>query len=251
MDKQQAFLELVKDVQQCRVCSDMLVTPHSSNSECLLNDDHGLNTDKPYVNLWNRWHGDLDADIMVIGQDFGEWEDADTFARHHTASPYANPTNQRLYKLFRDVMEIDIDTSQTRLFFTNAANCYRKKKTTGGMHIGWLPICSHRYMARLITIIRPKLIIVLGRAAFEAIYCMDGLSVTCQNPLEKVNNTFADMIRHEYNITVDGQSIPVFPVYHPGANSKRNRSEEEQKCDWKRIKEEYDKVKNHGKRDCS
>lgn len=42
-----------------------------------------------------------------------------------------------------------------------------------------------------------------------------------------------------YCFGVDG----VFPVYHPGANSKRNRGVEQQVEDWKRIKGYYDGVK--------
>jgi uracil-DNA glycosylase family 4 len=110
------------------------------------------------------------------------------------------------------------------------------------MHDGWLPICASRYMARLIHIIRPKIIIVLGQAAFDAMFCLEGMPVWCKDPVEKAADSFAEIIKREYVISCEEKSIPVFPVYHPGANAKRNRTEAQQREDWQCIKQYYDTV---------
>ena len=175
--------------------------------------------------------GNLDADIMVIGQDYGR------------ESMEYSSTDDALRNLFKQVFKKDIDKGEIPLFFTNMANCYRKQRTSGGLHAGWLPICANRYMARLIRIVRPKVIIVLGLAAFEAMYCMDGIRVRCKNPVNAAPGTLAEIMKYDYRIDLDGCEIGVFPVYHPGANSKRNRSMEQQVEDWKRIKGYYDGVK--------
>lgn len=236
------FRRLIEEVANCHICEKLVTLPHLKNSERLENDDHGLDTDHPYLNRWNLWHGNLDADIMVIGQDYGTKEDGNAFDVCNFATT-TNPTNARLKELFMDALRIDLDANETPLFFTNMANCYRKKRTSGGMHSGWLPICANKYMERLIRIIRPKIIIVLGRSAFEAMHCMEQLSITCSNSVENGKDSYAEIISHNYQIDLDGSKIDVFPVYHPGANSQLNRTEEEQLKDWQKIKDCYDKVK--------
>ena len=239
------FRRLVEDVSRCHICERLVTLPHIENSECLENDDHGLDTDRPYINRWNLWQGNLDADIMVIGQDYGQKEDG-VAIEVCSWSNKKDQTNVRLKELFEKVFKIDLDSNEAPLFFTNMANCYRKKRTSGGMHSGWLPICANKYMERLIRIIRPKIIIVLGRSAFEALHCMENLTVKCLDPIKSGKESYAEMIQHLYQIDLGDEKIDVFPVYHPGANSQMNRTFEQQLEDWKKISEHYKKVKQNG-----
>ena len=242
--KKDEFRRLVEDVSKCHICERLVTLPHIENSEFLENDDHGLDTDRPYINRWNLWQGNLDADIMVIGQDYGQKED-DVAIEVCSYADATNPTDVRLKALFKDAFSIDLNSNDAPLFFTNMANCYRKKRTSGGMHSGWLPICANKYMERLIRIIRPKIIIVLGRSAFEALYCMENLSVQCLDPIKSGKESYAEMIQHCYQIDFGDEKIGVFPVYHPGANSQMNRTFEQQLEDWKKISEHYKKVKQN------
>ena len=244
MSKQDEFRRLAEDVANCHICERLVTLPHLQSSERLENDYHGLNTEHPYVNRWNLWHGNLDADIMVIGQDYGTKEDGNVFDACNFATT-TNPTDARLKELFMGALRIDLDTNETPLFFTNMANCYRKKRTSGGMHSGWLPICANKHMERLIRIIRPKIIIVLGRSAFEALYCMEGLLIKCIDPIESGKESYVEMIQHRYQIELDNEKIEVFPVFHPGANSQMNRTFDQQLDDWKRIANHYEKVKQN------
>ena len=243
--KKDEFRRLAEDVSKCHICEKLVALPHIKNSECLENDDHGLDTDHPYVNRWNLWQGNLDADIMVIGQDYGQKEAGIAF-EVCLYTDTTNPTNARLKELFNASFEIDLNSNDTPLFFTNMANCYRKKRTSGGMHFGWLPICANKYMERLIRIVNPKIIIVLGRSTFEALYCMENLSVECIDPISSKKESYSEMIQHRYQIELDGGKIGVFPVYHPGANSQMNRTFDQQLEDWKKISDYYKKVKQNG-----
>ena len=238
--KKDEFRRLVEDVSRCHICERLVTLPHIENSECLENDDHGLDTDHPYINRWNLWQGNLDADIMVIGQDYGQREDGKAIEVCSYVDT-TNPTDVRLKELFNEAFRIDLNSNEAPLFFTNMANCYRKKRTSGGMHSGWLPICANKYMDRLIRIIRPKIIIVLGRSAFEALHCMNNLSVKCLDPIKSGKESYAEMIQHRYQIDLGDEIIDVFPVYHPGANSQMNRTFEQQLEDWKKISEHYKK----------
>ena len=107
------------------------------------------------------------------------------------------------------------------------------------MHSGWLPICANKYMERLIRIIRPKIIIVLGRSAFEALHCMENLSVQCLDSIKLGKESYAEMIQHRYQLDLGDEKIDVFPVYHPGANSQMNRTFGQQLEDWKKISKHY------------
>ena len=241
--KKDEFRRLVEDVSKCHICERLVTLPHIESSECLENDDHGLDTDRPYINRWNLWQGNLDADIMVIGQDYGQKEDgvAIEVCSHADST---NHTDRKLRELIEGAFAKSLD--EIPLFFTNMANCYRKKRTSGGMHSGWLPICANKYMERLIRIIRPKIIIVLGRSAFEALHCMENLSVKCLDPIKSGKESYAEMIQHRYQIDLDDKKIDVFPVYHPGANSQMNRTFEQQLEDWKKISEHYKKGNQNG-----
>ena len=242
MDKKTEFINLAKDVSNCHICERLQTLPHLQKGEWLENDDHGLNTDIPYVNRWNIWQGNLDADIMLIGQDYGQKEES-TVLDFYNFADTTNPTDKRLKDLFKASFGWDIDTDNAPLFFTNMANCYRKHRTSGGMHSAWLPICANKFMERLIRIIQPKIIIVLGRITFEALHCMEGLRVKCIDPLESGSPSFSETIQHHYQIDLNGTAIEVFPVFHPGANSQMNRTFDEQVADWNRIAKYYDKVK--------
>ena len=236
--KKDEFRRLVEDVSKCHICERLVTLPHIENSEFLENDDHGLDTDRPYINRWNLWQGNLDADLMVIGQDYGQKEDGVAIEVCSYADA-TNPTDVRLKALFKDAFSIDLNSNDAPLFFTNMANCYRKKRTSGGMHSGWLPICANKYMERLIRIVRPKIIIVLGRSAFEALHCMENLSVKCLDPIKSGKESYAEMIQHHYKLDLGDEKIDVFPVYHPGANSQMNRTFEQQLEDWKKISKYY------------
>ena len=239
--KQNQFLQLVLDVSKCHICENMCTVPYLENREYLENDSHGLDTNTPYVNRWNVWQGNLDADIMVIGQDYGQKEEGSSLEIWNKEA-HSEPTDKKLTELFQLAFGIDVNEKEVPLFFTNIANCYRKRSTTGGVHSGWLPICANKYMERLIRIVQPKIIIVLGRTAFEALYCMENLTVKCSDIQPQGGTSFAEIIKHRYYLDLDGKNIAVFPVYHPGANSQRNRSFDEQISDWDEIKKCYDKI---------
>ena len=99
-------------------------------------------------------------------------------------------------------------------------------------------------MGRLIEIIMPKVIIVLGQKTFEALFCIEGHPIRCVSNSSQ-GNSFSDIVSASYQIEFGDRAIDVFPVYHPGAYSQRNRKFIEQVSDWKRIKRCLDeRIKN-------
>ena len=158
-------------------------------------------------------------------------------------------TDTRLYNLFLDNFgfEINKNNPEFPLYFTNVACCYRTKDSTSQANEAWYPICASRYLGRLIKIVRPKMIICLGQIAFNCMGCLEGISFNCTttetSELKKMSlKKLMDREKYSFSITFDNEEIPVMPVYHPGAKRNRNRSEEEEKKDWKGLKERYDKI---------
>ena len=93
MNKIEEFRKLAEDVSKCHICENMSAHPHLTEGEYLENDNHGLIDDTPYVNMWNLWQGNLESDIMVIGQDFGQLENSDSFVREHRLDKKAHYDN--------------------------------------------------------------------------------------------------------------------------------------------------------------
>lgn len=222
-EKSTTYIDLCEDVRKCTICKDIKFTPHIKNSDCLIQDPKPYNG--IYINRWNFLQDSLNAEIMVIGQDYGSCED-NYFV-----------TDITLKNLFNDVFSIDIENKNSRLFFTNIANCYRQHKSTGNINKGCLSLCANKFMARLINIISPKVIIVLGQDTFNALAFCDKAKLICKNPTNrKVNSNFSTIIEFDYSLIFEtGEEIAVFPVYHPGANGRLNRPYEMQIEDWKRI----------------
>ncbi len=222
-DKKVDYLKLCEDVRACSVCQNILFTPHIENSDFLTHDTKINN--ETYINRWNFLQDSLDAEIMVIGQDYGYCGET-SFV-----------TDKTLKRLFLDVFSIDIDEKSPHLYFTNIANCYRRHKSTGNINKGCLALCANKFMTRLIDIISPKVIIVLGQDTFNALACCDKSKLICKNPTEsRADNNFSTIVKFDYSLVLeDGKEISVFPVYHPGSNGRINRPYEKQLEDWTKI----------------
>ncbi|MDD3368770.1 MAG: uracil-DNA glycosylase family protein [Lachnospiraceae bacterium] len=206
--------------------------------------------------MWNYWQGSLDAEIMVIGQDFGIFpqkqdkltEKQKRNKRYYSYKQYIQgkawrqdvdlsktknywgATDANLISLFWEGLEIDITKPQEKLFFTNMACCYRQNMISGSSNFRqeWLSLCANKYMGELIEIIRPKLIIALGENVWNAFGCIESARLICKdmiskNEIVKVSG-FQESIQHTYQLNFEtGFQVRVFPVYHPGAYSTVNR----------------------------
>ena len=180
-EKTELYNKLVTDIQACPKLSDC------NNSK----SPKAIQLEKcPFcneVNLWSYWQGginNLDADILLVGQDWGNFDDKNynEIIRSITASeddsnstthyPYEkNPTDKNLCRLF-DVLGDSFNIKEynnPKVFFSNFVLCYRKNtRISGGFRQRWARNCSE-YFLRLVSIIQPKVIICLGRSVFDAV----------------------------------------------------------------------------------
>ena len=110
----QAYAELVVKRRTCQRCAG-LTNPSQAD---------GGRFDSDEIGPWSRWQGNLDAQIMVVGQD---WGDIRYFREFEGWDGPDNSTNKTLTKILKTI-SITIDPPQTAngqdvLFFTNAILC--------------------------------------------------------------------------------------------------------------------------------
>lgn len=196
-----------------------------------------------HVDGWEAWHSDLDADIMLVGQDFS---DVDGLLRDEgkiekVIGKYKNDTNKYLEILFKRGLGIDIGhpispNKSNKLFFTNALVGLKKD----GMQAKINPLLVYKsaetFLKPLIEIIQPKAIIALGQLAFNSIYFINFGKLT---PNVDYNLAFEKHVAKQF---ITPNNIKIFPVYHCGSRGiKMNRNEEKQIEDWKQIRILLDK----------
>ena len=170
--------------------------------------------------------GDLDAAIMVVGQD---WGDTDYYRKHSGLDDLNNPTTRTLEKLL-DSIEVDVSLIsygkiKSNLFLTNAILCLKEGGLQGDVERDWFGLCGEHFLRPQIELVSPRVVVALGQRAYEAILGAYGLKT----------QQFRDAVESE-----DGFDLPngsrVFPVYHCGNRIlNTHRKFEQQLVDWVRI----------------
>ncbi len=248
-EKKAAYLDLVKEINTGKRLSECNSSSVSFEA-CAQCEE---------INLWTYWQGGidcLDADILLIGQDWGtynenlinEWIPHFESRRRQDGYKYPHPkvytkadTDYRLVQLFKSIdPSFDIQHNNYKnLFFTNFILYYRSPESesnqSGGDITPALRVFSE-YNSRLFSIIEPKVIICLGKDVFN--YTMKALGFL------PPKGSYNSLIEQGGRIVHIGQSqCAVFPVAHPSGMGAMNRNKGKQyndvldimKQDWSRI----------------
>jgi len=248
MEKYELYNKLVDDVRHCVLCDRY--TAKGKNDNELVSLEH--DTNRRQINLWTEWQGSLDADILLIGQDYGRLDYkgfmGEEYARHiekridqnEFYCDDDNATDQTLIKHFRQSLGMDINTSNKKLFFTNSVLCYKTGSLSNETNPNWFKECNRNFISSLIKIIRPKVIITLGIKALAGLLHCGGLFSNMQNePLEK--SYFSKPINEIVDngavlLNINDFSITVCPVIHTCSREKYNRKGNDPSDDWNKIK---------------
>jgi uracil-DNA glycosylase family 4 len=222
IEKQQQYLDLVRLRKGCDKCCDLL------NPSQWKDGDY----DSEQIGPWSRWQGNLNAKLMVVGQD---WGTPTYFSKWKGFDNPKNNTNLNLMKLLKsigsDIAPVLCRDQIGQLFFTNAILCLKPGNLQSEVETEWFMNCR-KFLIRQIEIIRPQVVVALGERAFYSI-------------LATFDKSYK---RQKYGTTVDAvgtaggiklfKGTRLFPVYHCGQKiiNFRTRSWEEQLSDWKRIK---------------
>lgn len=187
--------------------------------------DHGRH-DSPQIGPWTRWQGHLDAELMVVGQD---WGDVRYFRQNAGHDNDRNPTNLMLAKLLRSI-GIEVGSPHepapaARVFFTNSVLCLKDGGLQGSVQPEWFEHCGRAFLRPQIELVNPTIVVSLGQRAFEAVLGAFDL------PLPR----FKEAVTSAQGINLpNGSSL--FAVYHCGRRVlNTHRPESAQLDDWQRI----------------
>src|SRR5690606_5987600 len=149
---------------------------HRFSTPELLNPHEIENFDFDVINPWELWQGNLDAEVMLIGQDFADSESLKNNLQEDWQKEKSSSTNLALIDFFKilahPITEISYaGTSKLPLFFTNAILGIKKSDT---QHMSkpvkdiWIRE-SREYLQELIGIVQSKHIIAMGKTAYKAV----------------------------------------------------------------------------------
>jgi len=217
-------MEMIKKEQYRRLVKKRKAHPFS---EGLLNPseiENGKYDKDDQLGPWSRWQGNLDASILLIGQD---WGNIDYYLDNKGYDTDHNPTNQNLVELFASIgINIGIPSKpnfSAPVFFTNTILGIKKNgNMSAKVRKAWAKESAELFLAPLIEIICPKTIITLGGHAYGEIARIYDLSVL---PLRELINTNPIRVGEK----------EVYAMYHCGGLGLANRNFQLQKGDWARI----------------
>ena len=182
-----------------------------------------------HLNAWAYWQGNLNAEILLIGQDFGDY---DYYLKNNGKDEPANATNINLASLFRE-LRIELGTSDepnidTKLYFTNAVLGVKNGGMSAPIKKSWYVDTAKLFIKPLIQLIEPKIIIVMGSKAYDVASIIYSLE---SKPMKELINS---------NPILLGDNMKLFVVYHCSSLGIANRNFEKQLDDWREIRQHLD-----------
>ena len=224
MDKHDRYLQLVQQRKAFRFTNGLL----NPAQIC------GGKYDCDHVEPWARWQSNLDAKVLLIGQDFGG---SNFFKEYHGDNNPGSQTNLNLMALFQSI-GIELGPSnapnpQAPVFLTNAivgiVDADGKAGTLSkiDLHPEWIEESALRFIKPLIDLIAPKVIIAMSEVALQCLACIYPKQVHVLTPFRRCVEAEPVCVAGSY----------IFPVYHCTRGSiNRNRNWDLQCGDWARIR---------------
>jgi uracil-DNA glycosylase len=213
-----AYDSLVAARKACRACEGL-----ENPSRCA-----GGVWDAEHIGPWSRWQGNLNAAVMVVGQD---WGSEGYFTDNRGCDKPNSDTSSFLTKL---LASIDVNVSgPTELdgflgaaFFTNAILCLKAgDRMSGRVKARWLSNCGTRFLRPSIELISPRVLISLGVGAYRAIARLYGLPKA----------RFVDAVDRPDGWVLS-EATRYFPMFHCGPLGLVNRRREAQQDDWGKVR---------------
>lgn len=215
-DKRQAYMTLVKKHRAFKFAE--LLNP---------SEIEGGRYDGDHVQLWARWQGCLDAEIILVGKDFGG---KDFFVKFEGGCDPNSVTNQNLIRLF-SCLNIDLGTplspnKEAPVFLTNAIAGIVDTNRKGGNRISSLSKreSTREFLRPLIDIVDPRIIIAMGKEAYECVSDAFGIP--------RIKSMRQALDEAPFQIP---RSRLLFPVFHCGGLGLANRSIDKHLNDWRKI----------------
>ncbi len=232
-DKAPKYVELVEKRKACRICYG------GKPENGLINPAEYPGFDSTQIRPWSVWQSDLNADLLIVGQD---WGDCQTFERlqgrnEESSEKYSFPTNENLVE-FLGMLGIEVGhplkepKPRAPVFFTNAVLCLKTGNMTAAIKNEWWQECSKRFLKHLIEIIKPKLVITLGEAAYKSIVELYGVS----------SKNYSDAVFTGIPMDLDF-GVKWMPAFHPSRSGMRSHSCAQHIRVWRNIGNHLERMK--------
>ncbi len=226
--KKDSFKELLISMSKCDRCTNL-----TCKEKSLINIYSNIEFSTNVPSIWTDWFNRLDAKIMVIGQDWGPFNDMkklnellkdDKSNWNELIESEKSNTKKLLESYIKESSNNKYSLNDT--FITNAIMCARQGNNYRGNNINLK--CStlncKEFLLRQIEIVKPKIILTLG---YYPLYS-----------LSKIYN-----FKIENNLTKTIEKYPIIkikdfiivPLYHPVAQIKKERQMEQYNRIWQFI----------------
>ena len=229
------FNFLLKDMGKCLKCMNM----HKGSKDCsLVNIYKNIDFAKSIPSIWTDWLNRLDAEIMIIGQDWGPFQDMvmlnKSYINNHNWQELMNSekslTKKMLYnyllasaKLYGKVID---EEYINKIYITNAIMCARQGHNYRGDNIK-LKECTlncSEFLKRQIDIVKPKVILTLGYYPLLSLAKIYGFDIP---------NNLRDIVKDKDLIKID--KMVIIPAFHPTAQIKKEVQLEQYSKIWKYV----------------
>lgn len=221
LGKHEVYRNLVVSRKACRLCTSDGLTNPSEYKEGIFDADH--------IGLWSRWQGNLDAKLMVVGQD---WGDIGYFLKYAGHDSKDTPSDKTLRELLGSIgIEIDspsaVGQPEGVVFLTNAILCLKNAPGLGAsVKSSWFKNCGKHFLKPTIEIVQPKVVVTLGVYAYESMQRLYGLP----------QMRFRDVVNLQEGIPLSDETL-YFAMYHCSPRVlQTHRHIEQQRADWQRVK---------------
>ena len=226
--KTKQFNNLLNELGKCDKCTNF-----SCSKKSLINIYKEKEFCKNIPSIWTDWFNRLDSKIMIVGQDWGPYNDMKKFS-DLLKSDKSNwqeiieleKSNTKKLLNYYIKQSSNNNYSLDDIFITNAIMCARQGDSYRGNNIDLKEstINCSEYLLKQIDIIKPKVILTLGY------YSLLSLSKIYNF---KIDRTLKETINKYPEINVNNYVI--IPLYHPVAQIKKSEQLEQYKRIWKYI----------------
>lgn len=228
------FDELINDMSKCQKC---LIRKTKNKTDCsLINIYKDNNFAKQVPSIWTDWYRRLNSKIMIIGQDWGPYEDMLKFHKLYLDNPTIenwqllidkeqSMTKKQLTKYLIESSHGKINSLQD-IYITNAIMCARRgnKYRANNIDLKYSSLSCSKYLLRQIEIVKPKVILTLGY------YPLLSLSKIFNF---KIAKTLSKCI--EDNAIIQVNDYIIIPLYHPVAQITKEKQMQQYNKIWQFI----------------
>lgn len=231
--KNEVFDKLINSMSKCSKCINL---KKKNGKDCsLINIYQNHEFCKNIPSIWTDWFNRLDSKVMIIGQDWGPYDDMKQLNEQ-----YINKPNQENWKCLIEQEKSNTKkllnyyirkSSENRyslddVFITNAIMCARKGNNYRGDNIDLKKSTNNcrEYLLSQINIVKPKVILTLGY------YPLLSLSKIYNFNVDK---TLKETINNSPEIMLN--DFIIIPLYHPVAQIKKSEQLKQYQRIWKYV----------------